>query len=191
MTDCGGWMKISDRIKCIFQWLHSINRRNSYLPIAVVTILSSFGQMLISAPANAKPVKVSGSQINMTMRSTVGILLDEIPAGALRDQAAATAIQRGDTFWIEKAQRQLRFANYRLVFRGGFYGEPKGPLPLPGKTAWTIKLLGKVRRRRIDGHDYVAVDYTFRTTLISDVDSPAAVEPALANVGGKWSEPFV
>ena len=96
-------MKIPDRITCIFQSFDSVSHRNSYLLIAVVAILSCLGQMLFSTPAIAESVKVSGSQINVTMRSTVGILLDEIPAGALRDQAAATAIQRGDTFWIEKA----------------------------------------------------------------------------------------
>src|SRR5271167_2737004 len=120
-------------------------------------VLAGFADIVSSSPAAAKPFKAAaGSQIDMEMRSTVGVLLDEIPTGALRDQAADDASQRGDAFWIAKAQRQIRLANYRLVFRSGFYSVSKGPLPLPGKTVWNIKLHGKPRRQRIEGHDYVA-----------------------------------
>jgi len=171
--------------------VRSINIRLIPL-VAIVTAFAGFAHIVSSSPAAAKPFKAApGSQIDMEMRSTVGILLDEIPPGALRDQAADDASQRGDAFWIAKAQRQIRLANYRLVFRSGFYSVSKGPLPLPGKMVWNIKLHGKPRRQRIEGHDYVAVDYTFQTNLISDADSPAAVEPALARVGGKWAEPLI
>jgi hypothetical protein len=141
----------------------------------------------ISAPA-ADP----GALIKMTMQSTVGLLLDEVPAGKLRDAAAARALGYDDSFWIARAQRQLRLANYRLVFRSGYYSDPKGPLPLPPQSVWNIKLKGGgAQRQNIEGHDYVAVDYTFQTYIISDPDSPAQVEPALAQVGGKWLEPLI
>jgi hypothetical protein len=127
----------------------------------------------------------------MQMQSTIGLLLDEVPAGALRNEAAKNALTAGSAFWIAKAQRQIRLANYRLVFRSGFYDDPKGPLPLPAKTVWNIVLRGTPRRQVISGHDYVAVDYGFQTYLVTDTDSPAAVEPALAEVGGTWQEPLI
>ncbi len=176
----------------LFASSRSSGHRKFILLIAAAIVFAAIVQMMDLRAACAREFKpAAGSQIDMRMRSTVGVLLDEIPAGALRDQAAADASNRGDAFWIAKAERQIRLTNYRLVFRGGFYGSPKGPLPLPDKAVWEIRLRGKVRRRRIDGHDYVAIGYTFRTNLISDADSPAAVEPSLADIGGKWSEPFV
>src|SRR5439155_23280694 len=66
----------------------------------------------------------AGSHVQLDMQSTVGILLDEIPAGTLREQAAAEAAQHDDAFWTAKAQRQVRLANYRLVFRRFFYKAP-------------------------------------------------------------------
>ena len=133
----------------------------------------------------------AGSLVQMRMQSTVGLLLDEIPTGALRDAAAQTALQSGDDFWVARAQRQIRLADYRLVFRGGYYTEPKGRLPLPSKTVWNITLHGKPQRQQIGGHDYVAVDYTFQTVIVTDANSPGTVEPALTLVGGKWSEPLI
>src|SRR5260370_36852395 len=91
--------------------------------VALVTAIAGFASMSNSSPlAAAKRVGApAGSLVEMEMRSTVGLLLDEIPAGALRDDAADHARHRGDAFWIEKAQRQIRLTNYRLVFRSGFY----------------------------------------------------------------------
>jgi hypothetical protein len=118
-------------------------------------------------------------------------LLDEVPTGELREAAAQTALQSGDDFWIEKAQRQIRLADYRLVFRSYYYTDPKGPLPLPSKTVWNITLDGKPQRQKIGSHDYVAVDYSFETVIVTDTNSSGAVEPALAVIGGRWSEPLI
>ena len=142
-------------------------------------------------PTSAAPSKPAGSLVQMQMQSTVGLLLDEIPAGMLRYRASETARLSGDQFWIEKAQRQIRLASYRLVFRGSYYTDPKGPLPLPPKSIWDIKLQGAPHRQTIDGHDYVAVDYTFETKIVADNDSPAVVEPKLGKVGGTWLEPLI
>jgi hypothetical protein len=116
------------------------------------------------------------------MQSTVGLLLDEIPTGELREAGALTALQSGNDFWVEKAHRQIRLADYRLVFRSGYYTDPKGPLPLPSRTVWNITLHRKPQRQQIGGHDYVAVDYSFQTVIVTDANSPATVEPALTLV---------
>jgi hypothetical protein len=132
-----------------------------------------------------------GSLVQMQMQSTVGLLLDEIPDGPLRDAAAAQALAADDSFWIGKAQRQLRLADYRLVFRSGYYTEQKGPLPLPPQEVWNITLNGHAKRQKIKNHDFVAVDYSFRSYIISDPASPDTVEPALDQDGGQWAEPLI
>jgi hypothetical protein len=164
-------------------------------PVLIVMFLAAIGHLTINTPLavaeTPSKVPAAGSQVDMRMQSTVGILLDEIPTGTLRRQAAETARQHDDAFWIAKAQRQIRLTDYRLVFRSGYYDRPKGPLPLPDRAVWNINLVGKARRQQVNGHDYVAINYTFRTILISDPDSPGAVEPALRRIGGTWAEPLI
>ena len=131
-----------------------------------------------------------GALVRMEMSSEVGVLLDEIPAGALRDQAAANALAQPESFWRARAERQVRLTNYRLVFRGAFYKNPKGPLPLPPKGVWDIDITVPARRATVGTHDLVLVEYKFTSHLLSDPDSPAVVEPKLARAGGRWDEPF-
>ena len=59
-----------------------------------------------SRPIAADP----GSLISMSMDSQVGVLLDEIPAGTLRDAAAANALAQGPDFWTARAARQTKLA---------------------------------------------------------------------------------
>jgi len=164
--------------------MRSISRMKSFA-LLVATLIC------VGLPSAASAAAVAGSLVQMQTLSKVGLLLDEVPAGALRDRAAETAMLAGDAFWIEKAQRQIRLASYRLVFRGSYYAEPKGPLPLPPKSVWHVTLKGKPHRQKIEGHDYVAVDFTFQTIIVADNDSPGIVEPALRKVGGAWPEPLV
>lgn len=146
-----------------------------------------------SVPAQSSPVSDPGALISMKLKGTVGVLLDEIPAGEWREKAAGEALQRqgNDPFWVERAKRQVRLTFYRLVFRGSYYPSGKGPLPLPPKSGWQIAFNGVPRRAKIGGHDFVLQDYTFRAHILSDAASPAASEPQLAVIGGTWSEPFL
>ena len=134
-----------------------------------------------------------GALVSMTMNGTVGVLLDEIPPGAWRENAAQDALQTqgNDAFWVERAKRQVRLTFYRLVFRGFYYPPGKGPLPLPPKSGWHIVIHGIPRRATIGGHDFVLQDYTFQAHILSDTASPAASELQLATIGGTWSEPFL
>ena len=164
----------------------------SITQLKLVALTSLFlGLAGVAYPTSASPSGPAGSLVHMQMHSTVGLLLDEIPPGMLRYRAAEIARLSGDQFWIEKAQRQIRLTSYRLVFRGGFYTDPKGPLPLPPRSVWNIKLQGTPHRQTIEGHDYMAVDYTFETNIVADKDSPAVVEPTLGKVGGTWPEPLI
>lgn len=132
-----------------------------------------------------------GALVAVEAHSTVGVLLDELPV-TMRARVAADLLARPEAFWIARATEQMRLANYRLVYRGAFYdeAEAKGSLPLPPEALWRITVQPP-ERRTVDGHDHVAVDFRFESTLLSPADAPAESEPALADVGGTWSEPFV
>jgi hypothetical protein len=131
-----------------------------------------------------------GALVAVTMSSRTGVLLDDFPA-AMRDRIADELLVMGDDFWLARAQAQIRLTRSRLTFRT-FDNPGKGPLPLPPVELWQIELdsAGPVRET-IDDHDLVLVDYAFHSTLLTDADSPGQSEPALADVGGAWSEPFI
>jgi hypothetical protein len=131
-----------------------------------------------------------GALVRTTSEGTVGVLLDEIPS-SMRARVAAALAAKPPAFWRERATQQLRLTNYRLVFREFFYVRPRKQLPLPPESLWRISLLGKPERRTIQGHDVMAVDYRFSSTLLTDAASPAISEPRLRQIGGTWSEPFI
>jgi hypothetical protein len=136
-----------------------------------------------------KPVvEDPGALVDVSMMSTVGVLLDEVPA-ADRDRAAEQLLARGAAAWEAAARRQLTASLYRLVYRNFAY-DGRGQLPLPPAEQWSIAV-GTPSRRTVDGHDVVAVDYTFTSTLLTGAEQPALAEPALTEPGGVWDEPFV
>lgn len=130
-----------------------------------------------------------GALVRTTMSSTVGVVLDDLPS-EMRDRVAATLVARPEEFWQQRAGAQLRLTSYRLVFRGAFYDDDKGQLPLPPEPRWTIDLAGSPTRRTVQGHDVVAVDYDFSSVLLTGAGSPGTSEPELARAGGTWDEPF-
>ncbi|HEV8550568.1 MAG TPA: hypothetical protein VGQ57_16095, partial [Polyangiaceae bacterium] len=149
------------------------------------------------AGGEAGGAAVSGGLIRVTAASRVGVLLDEIPT-ALRDRVAAALLSKPEAFFVERAKRQLALATYKLNFRGSFYEEweAKMQLPLPPEAVQHIELVpdeagALVRREKVEGHDYVLADYRLDATLVTDADSPGRSEPALAELGGAWDEPFV
>ena len=123
------------------------------------------------------------------MTSQVGILLDEYPS-EMRDVVASALIAESEAFWQELAQRQVALTYNRLHFRPFFYTD-KGQLPLPPQSLWQIELNGRPQRQTINGHEHVLIDYTFSSTLLTGLDSPAEAEPTLIEIGGVWDEPFI
>ena len=161
-------------------------------------LLFACGQAPERTASSQNADATSGALIRMDMSSTVGVLLDEIPAGPQREAAAANALAEPASFWEARARSQVRLTSYRLVFRGQYYSAswsngnttPKGPLPLPPKAVWNVHASGQPYRTKIDTHDLVVSDYAFSSYIVTDADSPGIVEPALATVGGTWAEPF-
>ena len=129
-----------------------------------------------------------GSLLDLTMKSTVGVLLDELPQ-AERDRVAALLLAEPAATWEARAGLQVETTYYRLTFRQ-FYYEGVGQLPLPPREQWQLAV-GTPERRTIDGHDLVVVDYTFNGTLLTGADQPGLADPKLAQVGGIVDEAFV
>lgn len=131
-----------------------------------------------------------GALIAVSMPGRVGVLLDEIPE-VMRDRVAGALADRPASFWDSLARRQVHLTERRLNFRNFVY-EGKGQLPLPPEPLWSITLdTSGPARRTIQGHDLVIHDYDFSSTLLTDAVSPGTTEPALAQIGGVWVEPFI
>jgi hypothetical protein len=126
------------------------------------------------------------------MQSQVGVLLDEIPAD-MRERVTEDLLDAPPALWMDRAAFQIEHTLHRLVFRHTYYADSsKRQLPLPPRARWNITLDdGGAERREIGGHDMIVIGYTLDTLLLSDAASPAQAEPALAQVGGTWDEPFV
>lgn len=137
--------------------------------------------------------RAPGALVEVSLKSRVGVVLDEIPA-AQRAEAAAFYLNKPRSFWVERAKHQIRHTNYRMVYRNFFYDESEGKqmLALPPEAVWDIDLANRGARRVTtdDGHDAIEVEYVLRSALLTDRESPGAAEPKLARVGGVWKEPF-
>lgn len=130
---------------------------------------------------------------------TVGVLLDDIPAGTAREAVATQILAQPDTFWTERAKFQARVGHeYRGIFLKYFYVDtggsgsaalPKGQLPWPPESTWTVTWSRPATRGTLDGHDYVYRTYDLSGTLLVTKDSPAGSVLALGSVGGTYSEP--
>lgn len=133
-----------------------------------------------------------GALIATSMDSRVGVLLDELPA-ELRERAAEQLLEEDEAFWQGRARAQILLSSYRLVFRNFYYDEEegRGQLPLPPTELWQVEFDGPAQRVDVGGHDLVVRDFTFQSTLLTDEPSAGASDPALAEVGGSWDEPFV
>jgi len=142
------------------------------------------------------PEPTKGALIEIKAQSQVGVLLDEVPE-ASRDRVAAALLAKPESFFIERAKRQLSLASYRLNFRAAFYDDDscKRQLPLPPEKVLDLALVPdasgeKVRRETVEGHDYVLADYSLHAVVVTDAESPGKSEPDLAEVGGVTEEPF-
>lgn len=138
-----------------------------------------------------------GALIQITTKSQVGVLLDEVPE-EMRDRVAGALLKKPESYYLARAKRQLALTSYRLNFRDYFYDEEekKKQLPLPPEPALDLEIIlddaGHVARRAdVDGHDYVLADYTVRTAIVTDVKSPSKSEPTLVKVGDTWIEDFI
>jgi hypothetical protein len=135
-----------------------------------------------------------GALVSVLMESQAGVLLDEIPE-EYRETVAQALLDRPESFWEGLARRQVLLTRRRLNFRNFVYNN-KGQLPLPPQELWHIVLdPGGPQRVEVGNgslsHDLLAISYTITSTLLTDAASLAEAEPALAEVGGQWDEPFI
>lgn len=186
--------------------MHSCMRKFTFLPTALAlmsaVLLSSCTTSDSSQGGQASSVAMSvarkvphvvtdwsqhaGALVRVEMKSTVGVLLDEIPEQH-RDRYAQEVMGKTFAYWADRAKRQIRLTSLRLSYRNQ---KNKKQLPLPPEHLWKVELQGQPRRENIEGHDVVTIPYTFTSTILTDAASPGITEPALANVGGLWSENF-
>lgn len=143
----------------------------------------------------AKTQNDPGALVKVNISSQVGVVLDELPA-AQRDRLAAQLLSKPSSYWTARAQRQLEHTNYRLIYRGFFYGPATNAggsrrmMPITRPELWNITFTGSPVRTTLQGHDVVSVPFTMNTTVLTDAASPGSAEPNLQNAGGTWDEPY-
>ncbi|MBK7864923.1 MAG: hypothetical protein IPJ65_41265 [Archangiaceae bacterium] len=169
--------------------------------VVVVVALSGCGTLdALDAQPPAKlqqaaTQKDPGALVRVTMTSTVGVTLDELPA-AVRTRVANGYLARPQQFWLDRARAQVTFTYYRLIYRDFFYNAGNGTsgsremMPITQPNKWAVTLHGSPTRTSYNGHDVVSVTYDLSTTILADVDSVAASEPNLSNINGSWDEPY-
>jgi hypothetical protein len=136
-----------------------------------------------------------GALVGMEMESSVGVLLDELP-DEMHGRVVEALINQPDDLWLTRAERQIELTYNRLHFRDFAYikagiDDNKKQLPWPPRDLWQIELTSDPYETEINGNKLVMVDYRFTSTLLSDEASPGRAEPALAQEGGVWNEPFI
>ncbi|CAG8479009.1 11722_t:CDS:10 [Scutellospora calospora] len=130
--------------------------------------------------------KVIGALIETNFKSTIGVLLDDFSENfGMRKNVADYYLKQNNDFWITKAHMQTILTEYRQVYRSYFHIGKK-QLTLPPEEVWEFNL-GKARRTKIGNHDYIAVDVDFYSVLVTDAKIINRSEPALNEIGGKWS----
>jgi hypothetical protein len=137
--------------------------------------------------------KDPGSLLAISMDSTVGVLIDEFPTPEAQARAVADLVARPEAFWRARIQRQIETTSYRLVYRATYFdpSEGKAVLPLPPVEIWKVALKGKPELREIDGHQIVALDYTFTSTLLGPEAQAVAADARLTGAGTSVEESFV
>jgi hypothetical protein len=169
--------------------------RSSVVALAMAGVWLGRGGLAHATEADeaAAARSAAGALVEVSMNSRVGVVLDEVPL-AQRGALASFYANKPAQFWKDRAAAQLKHTNYRLTYRQFYYEEspPRAMLALPPQSLWKIDLKpgGARRITTEDGHDAVVVDYTFKSTLLSDASTPGESEPALRRVGGVWDEPF-
>lgn len=160
--------------------------RPSRTPTAADTAVTPF-----ATPATVEsPTGAEGALIQLTLNSSAGLLLDELPI-EMRARVRDSLAEESAEFWQTLAREQVRLTYNRLHFRPFFYDQLRGQLPFPPEALWEITLKGEPYQATIEGHTLMLHDYEFSSTLLTDMTSPAAAEPALAEIDGRWQEPFI
>ena len=87
-----------------------MNTRRLPWLLSVCTLINV--SLLRSLSANAQ---TPGALLQVTLSSTVGVVLDDIPA-VMRDTVAASYLKMPTTFWKDRATMQIEHTTYRLIY---------------------------------------------------------------------------
>lgn len=128
--------------------------------------------------------KFPGALIKVSTKSTVGVLLDEIPQKQ-RERLVQSLINKPEEFWRNQAKKQIRFTSLRRNFGVKW---PEKQVPLPPEQLWNVDLSNTPLRETIEGHDLVTVNYAFESIILTDANSPEKSRPELKEVGGIWKD---
>src|SRR4051812_8126670 len=106
----------------------NLRRRLGVLPIAGLLLLacSSTAEDDSESGAEAQSDYPAGALIGVSMKSTVGVLLDDLKALPAAESSALEAkiIAKPADFWKERVRQQMRLTLQRQYFRHYYYGEP-------------------------------------------------------------------
>jgi lysyl oxidase len=156
-------------------------------------VLQSSDQQLASVAADTADRGAAGALVSVTLASRVGVVLDEIPLSQ-RTAAANYYLAKPNQFWKDRAVAQARHTNYRFTYRQFYYDvdPPKLKMAMPPEELWGVELKpgGAKRVTTEDGHDAIVIQYTLKSTILSDRASAGEAEPELDHIGGVWDEPF-
>ncbi len=159
------------------------------LALTLVSCGNSPEEPMTEVPGSSSSSSISdpGALVEVSMESKVGVVLDELSTNQRQKLLALLKI-KPESFWKDRAVRQIRLTSHRLNFGG--YG-PKKQSPLPPEKLWSIAIRSAPKRESINGHDAVTVTYAFSGVILTDTASPGISIPELTLIGGLWDEPFL
>lgn len=145
-----------------------------------------FGLLLLFSIADAN---LHGALISVKFDSTVGIQLDDIPvAKGFRDRVVQhiQADYSIEDLWLSLAKKQISMMAYRMIFRRYFFPD-RHALMVPPEEKWVLTFNpAGPKRITIDSHDYLAINYSFYSVLVTNSESVKVSEPSLEEIGGIW-----
>lgn len=156
----------------------------SLIGCCALALASCGGTPIIEPPIPVPPDP--GALVRISMESTVGVVLDELSPNQ-RERLVGMLKAKPESFWKDRAIRQIRLTSHRLNFGGTGM---KKQSPLPPEQLWGIAIRTQPKRQTINGHDAVTVTYAFSGILLTDTASPGITIPELGPIGGVWDEPF-
>ena len=105
------------------------------------------------------PTSQPGALVRVSMDSSVGVLLDELPT-VLRDRATAEVLARPASYWVASAPRQLSATRLRLTYRKYYAELVRRHVWLGSRNAFSLsKPRFPVEACRARGVDARATDY--------------------------------
>ncbi|KAF0719853.1 Aste57867_743 [Aphanomyces stellatus] len=150
---------------------------------------------LVARAVNGRVISTAteGDLIQATIPNptTVGVLLDEFPT-SMHAELEQVYLAKDDAFWTARALAQADLAYFRLSFRPTYYeNKTAGQMMLPDPKMMDISFVGDAQVVAIDGHHYVARNYTMSAYVVGPKGDAAKVDADLETVGGAVVETFV